>query len=313
MKRTRGLTVLALFVLLALLLTACGQSTQESGAEIVDPAENFYVSDYADVLSGDTERYIQELNGRLEAACGGQIVVVTLDFLNDLDAEQYAYEVLNQWGVGDADENNGVVLLLVPGEGKCWITVGAGLENALTAGNLESILETYFYDDFDSGNYDDAVYNTVQYLEEWFSGWYGVDLSSYAGETPANTGGREPVYAEPGYGSGRSWFVVFEIIFVLIVIVALIAIFSSMGRRRGGGGGIFFMPIFRPRPRPPRPPRTPRNPPRGSGFGGRPGGTPPRNSGMPRGGAGRSGGISRGGGMGHGGGGMGRGGGAGRK
>jgi uncharacterized protein len=313
---------LPLLLLLALVLTACGGSNTTSRADIVDPADNFYVSDYADVLDSDTESYIRTLNGELENACGGQIVVVTLDFLTtDLDAEQYAYEILNQWGVGSADENNGIVLLLVPGEGKCWLTVGAGLEDALTAGKLETILETYFYDDFDSGNYDDAVYNTVQYLADWLADWYGVTLGSYNG-TPANEGGREPVYDG---GAREDGSFMFSVIFLLVVIcIIVIALSNSARRPRDDGGRVYFFPFFHHHHhRPPRDPHGPHGPGMGGmgsrpGPGPRPGGGAGRSNfgGGPRGGmGGRPGGGSRpgGGGMGRGGGGMGRGGGAGRR
>ena len=272
----KKLRILSLLMLLLVLLAACGEESSSSAAEIVEPADNFYVSDYADVLESDTISYIQNLNGALEEACGGQIVVVTIDFLGDLDAEQYAYEIINQWGVGDEDENNGVVLLLVPGEGKCWITVGTGLEDALTAGKLETILETWFYDDFDAGDYDAAVYNTVQYLQSWFEDWYGITLDTEAGITPSGEGGREPVYdsagsygyePEPaGYRRGGVGIMLGTLIVFIIIIYLVVGLIGGLFNRMRGGVGFFYFPFFHHRWRGPRGPHD-RGGPRGGGAG----------------------------------------------
>ena len=80
----------------------------------------YYVDDAGCTVSTQTKEYINRQNIALTNACGGQVAVVTLDFLNDLDTEQYAYEVFNQWGVGDKDKNNGTVFVLVTAEKKCW-------------------------------------------------------------------------------------------------------------------------------------------------------------------------------------------------
>lgn len=138
-------------LLLCLLLTLLFSVSASASTEIVQPTDAYYVADYANVLSNETEQFVVEQVQALKQLCGGEIAVVTIDFLNDLNSEEYAYEIINQWGVGDAQKNNGAVLLLVPGEGKGWLTVGAGLEDYLTAGVLDEILNTYCWGYFDNG------------------------------------------------------------------------------------------------------------------------------------------------------------------
>ena len=89
--------------------------------------------------------------------------------------------------MGDAQKNNGAVLLLVPGEGKGWLTVGAGLEDYLTAGVLDEILNTYCWGYFDNGDYDAAVVNTVGALLEQYESYYGISLANATGTTAAPT------------------------------------------------------------------------------------------------------------------------------
>ncbi len=283
-------------------------------ADIVAPPDaedGVYYVDKANCLSSATKDYINRQNISLTNACGGQVAVVTLDFLNDLNCEEYAYEVMNQWGVGSSEENNGTVFVLVTAEKKCWLTSGSGIENDLSAGTLEQILEQNCYDNLDAERYDAAVYDTVQAIFSWYENYYHVSLSSYNSQV-VETG-------NPGFGGGGAGQVVSSVIngifsvivMLLLLVIVIVAVFSIA--RRPGLFWCFGPGWCGPRgPRGPRDPRGPRRPhdPGGSfgpgGFGGG------RIGGAGRGGFGGSGGGFGGSGGGFGGGG-GHGGGAGRR
>ena len=84
-----------------------------SAYAVVDKSDSFYVADYANVLSADTEQRICDYNGALEQQCNGaQIVVVTVDYLGGMYCDEYAYQLFNDWGVGSSEYNNGMLLLL---------------------------------------------------------------------------------------------------------------------------------------------------------------------------------------------------------
>ncbi len=289
MKRMRR--ALSLLLCLALLTGFAFAAT-----EIVDQSPTFYVNDAANILDSDTEQDIIDANAAIENACGGQIVVVTIDFLNDLDSEEYAYEILNQWGVGDKSKNNGTVLLLVVGEAKGWVSVGAGIEDALTAGKLNTMLNDYFWDDVDAGKYDAAVRSMFGALLSWYEDYYGFDASDVAADFA-----QQQDY--DAYASYRRAQRVKYVLFALLAVLLLVLLFARPRGPRGGGrrGGHFF--FFGPWGWGSRGPRGP------GGFGGA-GGPPPGSRPGGSFGGDRSGGF---GGMGRGGGGMGHGGGAGRR
>ena len=144
-----------------------------------DAEHGIYYVDDAGCLSSTTKDYINRQNIALTNACGGQVAVVTLDYLNDLDAEQYARKVFNEWGVGDKKANNGTVFVLVTEAKKCWVVSGTGLEDSLNSTVLENILEQNCYDNLDSGRYDAAVYDTVQAIFSWYEEYYGISLANY--------------------------------------------------------------------------------------------------------------------------------------
>ncbi len=297
MKQKFRYAVLLLAVVLLLSVTVFADT------DIVKPTEQLYVADYANILSPETENMIVNQVTQLKAACGGEIAVVTIDFLNDLDSEEYAYEVLNRWGVGDKKKNNGIVVLLVPGEGKGWITIGTGLEDYISAGTLDSILNDWMWDDFDAGNYDRAVTNTFVRLVDQYESYYGITVDGSS--TPSSYyDDSEYVYYGNGYQSYSPIRSIFRGLRQILFWTILFYLLLGNGRRRGGGSFLPWLWFSRHHHhhhhhhhRPPHDPwnhgpRGPRGPGGfgGGGFGGGFGGG--------RGGGGFGGGSGRGGGAG---------------
>jgi len=296
----KKLTRFVCALLCMLVLFAGCSEKEERKVEVLKPSEQLYVTDDADILSNDTEQYVVSRVNALKNLCGGEIAVVTIDFLpSGLNSEEYAFELINQWGVGDKEKNNGVVLLLVPGEAKGWITAGLGIEQSLTAGKLDTILNLYLWTDFDNGDYDIAVRNTVDAVIEWYEQYYGISVGQVdmapAGSFGGGTAVRPMEYEDD---DDSAMYLILLIILFIIVMSVLNNSGHVVSRRRTN-----FIPIFFGPRRPPRPPF-------GGGFGSGPNVRPPT------GGFGGGGSSFRGGGFGGGGsfgGGGGRGGGAGRR
>ena len=85
--------LIALLLLLAMALCACsGGSGKTEQIDIVQPSANLYVTDNADILSADTERYIVDRLQRLKAACGGERVDVRslADYIENRGEYDYA-------------------------------------------------------------------------------------------------------------------------------------------------------------------------------------------------------------------------------
>ena len=76
-----------------------------------------------------------ELEKRLadfETISSDQVVVATLVTLGSNNLEDYANRLFRHWQLGQAQENNGVLLLIVRDDRKIRIEVGYGLEGTLT-------------------------------------------------------------------------------------------------------------------------------------------------------------------------------------
>lgn len=205
---------------------------------IVDPMENTWVHDYADIISEEAEK---EINERVDALNGGaQVVVVTVDFLDGMSAQDYAYKLFNEWGIGDKDKDNGVLLLVSMGEEQYYYLQGSGLEKTLPSSTLGSICDDYLVDDLGDGNYDRAFVNTVDEICDRVEKLYAADMNS--GNQAAPTHGNSAEHSA-GYVFGII-ITVFVIVIILFVLVAIISAPRGYGRTR-----TTYVPFFMPRPR----------------------------------------------------------------
>ncbi len=312
--------ILRIFALLLVLAALCGVSAAAVTIPEPDPVL-LYVTDNANVLSTQVENDIADRNDILYAATGAQFAILTIDSLPaGYDSESYCYEVFNAWGIGSAEKNNGLLLLLVPPEGKFWMVAGTGLQSHLSGGVLSDLLDTYLADDFDAGRYDDGV--TALFDAVWYrlEDIYGTIESTGSGYTPTPDHG----YQDDSDAGALSIL----ILLILVVVLVAICINARPGRKYYTGRPTppppspGANPYYRTYRRPPTymgaPPytqyprynRTPRPPqyrppsaPPGGGFGGasRPGSS--FGGSRPSGGSSFGGGRSMGGGRSHGGGG----------
>lgn len=190
---------------------------------MVTQTDEFYVADYAGVLSASTINLIIEANKSadfgLEVMCdGAQIVVVTVKYLNGVPSDEYAAQLFNDWGVGDPVKNNGMLLLLATEEKKGWLTVGAGIRGYWTENRINSTLDTYFWPDVDAGRYDTAVDTVLEPLFGWFAESYGLFTEDGYDQDVVNSYRRENAYNST--------------LLLLVLMVILIVIMNSVNDRR---------------------------------------------------------------------------------
>lgn len=228
----------------------------------ISVSETNAVADHADILSAETEDYINSVSTRLQETCGAQIGVYTLeDMIGNSTMEGVAYEVFNTWGLGDAEQDNGVLLLLAPFEadgGDYYVMRGDGLESQLSYSTLNSILQDDLEPNWVKGDYDTGTQKAVSSIANRLCRIYGVSLSD-------NTDGTSAVSYDRGGVDLVKWILIlFAVILVLAMITNLMRPGGGWGapRRRRRGPIFFVTPPRRPRRPPPPPP-----PPRG-GFGG---------------------------------------------
>ena len=121
------------------------------------PALQGRVNDYGGILSDATERQLDTILQDLEHTDSTQIVVLTIDSLEGEALEQFSLKVAETWGLGQAEYDNGVLLLIAVKERKVRIEVGYGLEGNLTDLLSGRIIRSEIVPRFKQGDFDHGV------------------------------------------------------------------------------------------------------------------------------------------------------------
>ncbi|MFN7729793.1 MAG: TPM domain-containing protein [Bdellovibrio sp.] len=87
--------------------------------------------DQAGVLNPDTVQKLSSLLRKINERDAVQLQVLTLTSLQGEEIEQASIKIVDQWKLGTAKKDNGVLFLIVPTEKKMRIEVGQGLEGDL--------------------------------------------------------------------------------------------------------------------------------------------------------------------------------------
>ncbi len=126
-----------------------------------------YVNDFASLLSPAVR---EELNSQLTVfaqAYGSEVVVATVPEIGtDETIETYAVKLFEQWKIGRAEEDDGVLLLISRDDREMKIEVGYGLEGAITDVESSRIIREILTPAFQAGNYDQGVRDAVARILE---------------------------------------------------------------------------------------------------------------------------------------------------
>lgn len=273
-------------LVLAVVVSAAVLCPAAFAAQLPSLPKDECVVDDANALNSQVTQTIEELNAKLETNCkGAQIGVLTVQYTGNLSTEDYATEAFNAWGIGNATNNNGVLILLVMesaqyADGDYYLTYGDGFRNTTLAKQASAIAQT-MESDFANRDYSDAVITCANNVADTIASVYGVNLDNGSYENGSTV--------QPGYQGGQSsgGSTLTDILTLVVGAVLLIVIIRSMAYVFASPCGWLWCfggprPPYRRRGRrgpPPPPPggyyggsRGPR-PPRGGGFGGMGGGS----------------------------------------
>lgn len=237
MKNNFLRAVLALAVSAALVFSLASCDTQDTN-KYPSPTERFFVNDFAGVMTEADANTVYAKGAALNEKTSAQAVVVTVKSLDGEEAADYALSLGRQWGVGDSEKNNGIVILFSENDREIYIAVGYGLEGALPDSKTGRIIDTYGIpyfsnDDFSTGivNIYNSVVNEI-YIE------YGI--------TPDD--GYTPIAFLPQTDSSNDKASISDIVFSWIALIVLVALYVAIFGRRGGlfifGSPRFFMGNF---------------------------------------------------------------------
>lgn len=121
------------------------------------PAPTGYVNDFAGVIDASSEAALESRLAAIESETGVEFAVVTVPDLEGDTIEGYAVRLFEEWGIGKAKEDNGILLLIAVQERKYRFEVGYGLEGALNDAKVGRIGRETLVPHFQSGDYAGGI------------------------------------------------------------------------------------------------------------------------------------------------------------
>ncbi|MDA4845395.1 TPM domain-containing protein [Hoeflea poritis] len=143
---------------LCLLVLCVLAFTPNSGAQAQDiPQLTGRVMDTAGILPDDAKARLIAQLAAFEDKSSDQLVVATIPTTGDWTIEHYANLMFRRWGLGQAEENNGVLLLVAVNDRKLRIEVGYGLEGILTDVLSKLIIDEAIVPEFRAGDFPGGI------------------------------------------------------------------------------------------------------------------------------------------------------------
>ncbi len=234
----------AFFAVFALIFTVCAAAAQT----LSFPALTGRVVDDAGILDAGTRAELTQTLAALESKTTDQLVVVTLKSLQGTSIEDYGYQLGRAWKIGQKAKNNGILLIVVPGERRVRIEVGYGLEGTVTDAISKLIIEDSIVPRFKAGDFSGGIKRGVEDIVQVLTGdaaeWQQRAVQSVAPDT-SQSGGGWPVAALVLAGVGLLIFCALVSGFICQIIFQILFMMLSSGggsSRSGGswsGGGGF--------------------------------------------------------------------------
>ncbi|WP_432664322.1 TPM domain-containing protein [Wukongibacter baidiensis] len=235
----------SVFILIAILLCPVFAFAQP---ELPEPTREFYVADYARVLSQDVKNIIISVNKNYEKTEESpQLVVATVPNMQGMDIVDYSVRLFEKWEIGKKKYDNGILLLLSTEERRVRIEVGYGLEGAITDSKAGDILDNVL-PQLSEENYSEGLLNAFYQIVQEVNSEYGYDDSTimqnfqeYNFTPSTNRNTRTPLFTV------RRIIIAIGVIFLIwfdsrflggfIFRTILWMLFFGRGGGRGGGGG----------------------------------------------------------------------------
>lgn len=185
------------------------------------PALSGRVVDQANLLDPAQEAALTAKLASVEQRSGRQFVVATLASLEGRTIEDYGYRLGRAWKIGDAQKDDGVLLVVAPAERKVRIETGYGARVFLTDAVSGVIIRNSILPKFKANDYPGGIAA-------------GADAIITMLELPAAEAARrakEIGAAEAQRGSRQSGVNPFP---VLLMIIIFFVVVGSIARRAGG-------------------------------------------------------------------------------
>lgn len=178
------------------------------------PREQKAVYDYIDVLTAVQENNLGQKLKHYADSTSTQLVITIISSTKGEDINYLGAQWGQKWGIGQSDDDNGVLIILAKDDRKVAINTGFGVEGSLTDAMTKRIIEQIIIPEFKAGDYYAGLDRGADAIFSILNGEFTED----------NT-----------FKDANSF--PFEKLLPFIIFIVIIIILSNKNRRNNGGKG----------------------------------------------------------------------------
>lgn len=127
-----------LLVLFLYLFLICFPAALQAASYSVDNVPNVHVADRSryvtnpdGILTASQQAALDQALSEIWRETSAEVVVVAVDDIDSDDPDMFATKLFEKWGIGKADNDNGLLILLVKDQHKIVMRTGQGMEGVL--------------------------------------------------------------------------------------------------------------------------------------------------------------------------------------
>jgi len=105
-----------------------------------------------------------------EKSQSGQIAVLMIETTGEESIEEYSIRLAEQWQIGSAENDDGIILLIAKSDRKLRIEVGYGLEATITDAEAQYIIDELITPQFKEGDFNAGINNGLNRITELITG-----------------------------------------------------------------------------------------------------------------------------------------------
>ena len=136
-----------------------------------------WINDYANVLSNSEEQSLINMLEGLESRSSNQIFIAIFNKMpENYYLEDFAVKLYKKWGIGLADKDNGILVVVFIQDHEIRIEVGYGLEDVVTDAQSGTVIREFMAPHFKKGDYYGGLKAALEVLIPAAEGKYKIPV-----------------------------------------------------------------------------------------------------------------------------------------
>ena len=134
--------------------------------QLAFPNPSGFINDFAKVLDPGAREEFERLVRDTQQKTSAEISFVSVKSLDGVPVEEYANKLFKAWGIGNAKQDNGLLLLIAMDSHDIKIEVGYGLEGVIPDGLAGQIIREDITPPFKKGDFTGGVRAGLKHMSD---------------------------------------------------------------------------------------------------------------------------------------------------